>query len=116
MLIIIAKSRTEIFQLLRHPANGGCKVKIARYFAEKLEPMGEQLSASSIEKAWNRYRAAAPYIYAFYSSLYCAENQQDSFAEAKKITEEDWIGRIAQLATKSTLEECLDTQPSPSTR
>jgi hypothetical protein len=40
-----------------------CKVKIARFFAEKIEPMGEQLSASKIEKAWNRYRAAAPYIY-----------------------------------------------------
>jgi hypothetical protein len=36
-----------------------CKVKIARFFAEKIEPMEEQLSASSIEKVWNRYRAAA---------------------------------------------------------
>lgn len=81
-----------------------CKVKIARFFAEKIEPMGEQLSASKIEKAWNRYRAAAPYIYAFYPRLYC---QQGDFAKAKKISEQDWISRIAQLDTKSTLEECL---------
>jgi hypothetical protein len=84
-----------------------CKVKIARYFAEKIEPMGEQLSASKVEKVWNQYRAAAPYIYAFYPRLYRADGQQGACAKAKKITEEEWIGRIAQLATKSTLEDCL---------
>jgi hypothetical protein len=36
-----------------------CKVKIARFFVEKLNPMGEQLGASTIEKAWNRYRAGS---------------------------------------------------------
>lgn len=84
-----------------------CKVKIARFFAEKIEPMEEQVSASKVEKVWNQYRAAAPYIYAFYPILYRADGQQDACAEAKKITEEEWICRIARLATKSTLEECL---------
>jgi hypothetical protein len=84
-----------------------CKVKIARFFVEKLNPMGEQLGASTIEKAWNRYRAAAPYIYAFYPRLYGVYSSEGAFAEAKKITEEDWISCVAQLATKSTLEECL---------
>jgi hypothetical protein len=84
-----------------------CKVKIARYFAEKLEPMGEHLSPSKIEKAWNQYRAAAPYIYAFYPGLYYADSQHDAFGKAKKITEEDWIAQIAQLAAKSAFEECL---------
>jgi hypothetical protein len=69
--------------------------------------MEEQLSASSIEKVWNRYRAAAPYIYAFYPRLYCADSHQSAFPEAQKITEEVWISRIAQLDTKLTLEECL---------
>jgi len=84
-----------------------CKVKIARFFVEKLKPMEEQLGASKILKVWDWYRTAAPYIYAFYPRLYCADSQQGAFAEAKKITEEDWFSCIAQLATKSALEECL---------
>jgi hypothetical protein len=86
---------------------GVCKMKIARFFVEKLEPMGEQLGASSILKTWDRYRATAPYIYAFYPKLYGTYSSEGAFAEAKKITEEDWISRVVQLATKSTLEECL---------
>jgi hypothetical protein len=82
-------------------------VKVARFFAEKIEPMGEQLGNSKIEKVWNQYRAAAPYVYAFYPRLYCVDRQEGTVAKAKRITEEDWVGRIAQLATKSTLEECL---------
>jgi hypothetical protein len=31
-----------------------CKVKIARFFAKNIKPMGEQLSLSKIEKAWNQ--------------------------------------------------------------
>jgi len=85
-----------------------CKVKIARFFVEKLEPMGEQLSASRIEKTWNLYRTAAPYIYAFYPKLYGTYSSEGAFAEAKTITEEeDWFSCVAQLATNSTLEECL---------
>jgi len=84
-----------------------CKVKIARFFVEKLKPMEEQLGASKILKVWDRYRAAAPYIYAFYPKLYGTYSSEGAFAEAKKITEEDWFSCIAQLATKSTLEECL---------
>jgi hypothetical protein len=84
-----------------------CKVKIARFFVEKLKPMEEQLGASKILKVWDRYRTAAPYIYAFYPRLYAADSQRGAFAEAIKITEEDWISRVAQLATRSTLEECL---------
>ena len=66
-----------------------CKVKIARFFVEKLKPMEEQLGASKILKVWDRYRTAAAYIYAFYPRLYGADSQQGAFAEAKKITEED---------------------------
>jgi hypothetical protein len=84
-----------------------CKVKIARFFVEKLKPMEEQLGASKILKVWDRYSTAAPYIYAFYPRLYCADSQQGAFAQAKTITEEDWISCVAQLATKPTLEECL---------
>ncbi len=84
-----------------------CKVERARHFAEKSEPMDEHLSASGVEKAWNRYRDAAPYIYAFYPKLYFVDSQAGSFAETKKISEEDWISRIALLAERSTLEECL---------
>jgi len=69
--------------------------------------MDEHLSQSGIGKTWDWYRAAAPYIYAFYPKLYCTDSQEVDSAKAKKVTEEEWFGLISQLATKSTLEECL---------
>jgi hypothetical protein len=84
-----------------------CKVKIARFFAEKIEPMGEQLSASKIEKAWNRYRAAAPYIYVFYPLLYGGDDNEGALSQGKKIGDEDWINQVAQFAERSALEKHL---------
>jgi hypothetical protein len=69
--------------------------------------MGEQLGDSKIEKIWNQYRDAAPYIYAFYPRLYCANSWEGAVEKAKKITEEEWFSCVAQLAKKSTLDECL---------
>jgi hypothetical protein len=84
-----------------------CKVERARDFISKFDPTDEHLSQSGVEKTWNRYQAAAPYIYAFYPKLYCDDSQEVDFAKAKKVTEEEWFGNISQLASKSTLEECL---------
>jgi hypothetical protein len=84
-----------------------CKVKIARYFVEKNELMGERWSPSRIEKTWNLYRAAAPYIYAFYPLLYDANDNTGASLKGKSITQEDWINRINHIAIRSIREECL---------
>ncbi len=52
---------------------GLCRLNIARYFVEKFVPTKEDLSKSSIEKIWNRYRDAAPYIYGSYPAMYPAD-------------------------------------------
>jgi hypothetical protein len=84
-----------------------CKAKIALYFAEKIEPMGVQWTHRRIERAWNLYRAAAPYIYVFYSLLYGDDDDAGAFPQEEKITEEDWLSRIARVAERSALEERL---------
>lgn len=84
-----------------------CKAKIARFFVEKFEPMGVQWAHRPIERAWDLYRAAAPYIYVFYPLLYADDDDAGAFPQEKKITEEDWLSRIARVAERSTLEECL---------
>jgi hypothetical protein len=84
-----------------------CKSVIARYFAEKVEPPTEHLGKGAIEKIWDRYRTAAPYIYAFYPRLYPMAGQQGAELKTPIKTDPDWGHLIAQLAEKSTVEECL---------
>jgi len=78
-----------------------CTVVLARYFTTKIE----HLSQSTVEKIWDRYRTAAPYINAFYPRLYPAANGQGAQAAIK--TDVDWISCITQLLRKLTLDECF---------
>jgi hypothetical protein len=79
-----------------------CTAKIARKFVEKSQPREGPISESKIEKIWNRYRAVAPFIFAFYPEFYSPDPVT---AKPTIESEEDWIRCVARLADKSILDE-----------
>lgn len=80
-----------------------CKVVRARHFVEKVD----HLSGSTVDKTWDRYRTAAPYIHALYPRIYPTASREGAHSDEAIETDVDWIRCIAQLTKKSALEECF---------